>query len=244
MKTILAGIISLVAAGLLVAAPVPPQIKKPPVAPLPKEVVDPNVMVPPMVIEEPYEEPKVEPIITPLFSDLLQAELLLSPNNDAPLPENVDFFTPELVNALKYVAIRDEILDTRESWILNPLNKNSFPDNLEELRNRYYELKDAPPLAASYALPKNNQFLLSFNIEYRTYLEKRLIWEQDRADIIQAAIDETEYLYKIWSHIETASNDYSYVLSKRQSLAYLKKELGEHPAQLPPHVPIWRFTTR
>ena len=121
-----------------------------------------------------------------------------------------------------------------------------FETDLDLLRRRYQELRDAPPLADADRLPARDavNHLIQFNRSYRTHLEGRQVWEADRADVIGVALAETDRLYKVWDAVRDARCEFYYVTVRRQALKRLREALGDAAygtAELPPHVPAWRF---
>lgn len=78
-------------------------------------------------------------------------------------------------------------------------------------------------------------------------MQERLVWEQDRADIFTAVIQETDTLYRAWDKIRDARCDFYYVSVRRRGLLDLRTMIGEkayNENRLPEYVPIWRFNER
>ncbi len=175
---------------------------------------------------------------------ILAAALLAAPPGtpeDVPTPDR----WPAVQDALHKTAIRLEILDERETrYVL--ARAEDYQTDLELLRRRYQELRDAPRLADSDRFPAReavNQ-MIQFNRTYRGFLEGRQVWEADRAEVIGVALTETDRLYKVWDAVRDARCEFYYVTVRRQALKRLRDTLGETAytaAELPPHVPAWRF---
>lgn len=177
--------------------------------------------------------------------DLIVAAALLSAPPGVPEEPPTPERWPAVQEALHKTAIRLEILDERETrYVLARIE--DFESDLELLRRRHEELRDAPLLADSDRLPAReavNQ-LIQFNRTYRTYLEGRQVWEADRADVIGVALSETDRLYRVWDSVRDARCEFYYVTVRRQALKRLRDTLGETAygaTELPPHVPAWRF---
>jgi hypothetical protein len=181
-----------------------------------------------------------------LPSDLLMATMMLS----APIgtPEQVP--PPErwavVQSAIHQTAIDWEILDPREArYVL--AQPEDFQGDLDFLRKRRIEFADFPKIADAAQLPDRRLMndYIQFNRAYRTNLEKRLVWEADRADRIGEVMRETDRLYKLWDAMREAKCDVHYVTYRRQSLKRLKEGLGSEgymAGEMPPYVPDWRFT--
>ncbi len=178
---------------------------------------------------------------------LLAFLLLASPVDDRPpVPTEEDF--PALREAVHKVAIELEILDGREtSYIF--AKRSDFDGDLGLLRRRYREFKDAPRLEESNRLPERKAVndLVQFNRAFRKRLVEKHILEQDRSEVYEAVMVETDRLYKVWDAVRDAKCSFYYVTVRRQALSRLKEMLGDedyYNTNLPPNVPTWRFHER
>jgi hypothetical protein len=180
-----------------------------------------------------------------VVNDLMLAALLLTtpagtPDSGPPAEQ----FAP-LRDAILKMAVEWEILDLRETrYMLN--RPEDFSADLNVLRRRYHELKDAPKVGESFRFPdrKHVNELVRFNRAYRKHLESRQQFEVDRAELFREAMTETDSLYQVWDAVRDSRCDFYYITVRRQALKRLKDLLGEDSyqmAELPPHVPIWRF---
>ncbi len=177
--------------------------------------------------------------------DVLLAFLLLTgvPGAYEVPPTEGDF--PALRGKVQKVAIEMEILDPREtSYIFAQLR--DFQNDVDLLRRRYRDFRNAPPLAEAERLPERKHVneLISFNRAFRKHLSDRQALEQDRERIYDAAIIETDQCYKIWDRVRDAKCEFYYTTVRRQALAQLKEMLGEedyYRVQLPPIVPPHLF---
>jgi len=147
--------------------------------------------------------------------------------------------------AMQELAVDWEILDRRELRYLLA-NKDDYRSDMEMMRQRYYDLKDAPPLHDCMRFPPRAAVseLLAFNRAYREYLEKRKDLERSSATEYQEALQETERLCRIWEDIRDTRLEFRYVAARRQALKRVRDAIGEqafYNGNYPPHVPVWRF---
>jgi hypothetical protein len=177
-------------------------------------------------------------------SYVLAAMLLTTPPGTPETAPPADEW-PAVQEALQSLAVEWEILDPREvRYIL--ARAEDFDNDLNILRNRYQELKDAPKLNDSQRFPDRGTVneLLAFNRAYRRYLDARQAVEQDRGPCLRAALKETDSLYQVWDAVRDARCEYYYITVRRQALKRLRSTLGADAyaaADLPPFVPVWRF---
>lgn len=180
--------------------------------------------------------------------DVIVAIILITglPGTHEPVPSEDAF--PAVRAIVHKVAIDWEILDGREtSYIF--AKRSDFESDLNLLRRRYQDFKDAPRLEESNHLPERKVVndLVQFNRAFRKHLVEKHILEQDRAEVYEAVMIETDRLYKVWDAVRDARCEFYYVTVRRQALMRLKEMLGEddyYRVNLPPNVPIWRFTER
>jgi hypothetical protein len=180
-------------------------------------------------------------------TDLFLAATLLAAPVGTPEPVPSDERWPVVREAIHKTAIEWELMDPREApYILAA--RDDFDSDLNLLRKRYAELHDAPRLSESHRLPDRGTIyeLIKFNRAYRKYLERRLAWEADRADMFHEAIRETDRLYRQWDAVRDSQCDFYYVTVRRSALKRLRDAIGEEAfaaGTLPPYVPEWRFAT-
>lgn len=152
---------------------------------------------------------------------------------------------PALRQALQKTAIDLEILDSRESAYLFA-KRAEFSDDLNILRRRYVDLRDAPRVIECRSLPERVAVgeLIAFNRGYRKHLVDKQTLERDRTEAYDTALIETDRLYKVWDCVRDARCEFYYVTVRRAALRKLKEAIGEEAyalGQLPPNVPTWRF---
>lgn len=177
--------------------------------------------------------------------DLILAAILLTtpPGTPEVAPPEAQF--PALRDAIHQLAVEWEILDTRETRYVLSRPEDYDPD-LNMLRRRYQELKDAPRVNDSFRFPDRpvvNE-MVRFNRAYRKHLDERQVLENDRAEALRAVMYETDRLYKVWDSVRDARCEFYYVTVRRQALKKLRELVGEDSylsATLPPNVPTWRF---
>ena len=177
--------------------------------------------------------------------EFLLAILLLTaqPGTPEPLPSEEAF--PAIRDAVHKVAIEWEILDSRETGYIFA-KRADFDSDLNLLRRRYQDFKDAPRLDESNRLPERKLVneLVQFNRAFRKHLVDKHVLEQDRAEVYEAVMIETDRLYKVWDAVRDARCEFYYVTVRRQALVKLKEMLGDEEylaVNLPPNVPTWRF---
>jgi hypothetical protein len=179
------------------------------------------------------------------MAEYLIAILLITglPGTPEPLPSEDAF--PALRESVHKIAIDMEILDNREtSYIF--AKRSDFDADLNLLRRRYQDFKDAPRLEESNRLPERKivNDLVQFNRAYRKCLAEKHELEQDRGEIYETVMIETDRLYKVWDAVRDARCEFYYVTVRRQALIRLKDMLGDDDyakTNLPPNVPTWRF---
>ena len=175
---------------------------------------------------------------------VLAAGLLTTPP-DVPEPPIDSQDWPAVQEALHKLAVEWEILDPREvRYVL--ARAEDFESDLNMLRRRYQDLKDAPKLTDCQRFPDRGTVndLLAFNRAYRRHLDARQALEQDRCAQLRAAQKETDWLYQVWDSVRDARCDYYYITVRRQALKRLHEMIGadayDH-GELPPFVPLWYF---
>jgi hypothetical protein len=175
---------------------------------------------------------------------MLAVALLATPADTADLATTSDPFVT-VRPTLQTLAISFEVLDPREvRYVL--MRPDDFTGDLKLLRRRYQELADAPPLHDHMRFPDRSLIndLLSFNRAYRQHLDNRQALELTYCWELREMLHEVDRLYTIWDTVRDARCDYYYVTVRRQALKKLKDMVGDeayYSANLPPHVPIWRF---
>jgi hypothetical protein len=175
---------------------------------------------------------------------MLALTLLTASGEDKPVPDAARQYK-ELAPAVRAVALRLEILDPKEKNYLLA-HAQDFEADLRVLRGRYRELSTAPALAEALRFPRRDLVneMLSFNRALRQDLESRLEVDAVHSEELRAVLMETDQLYRIWDAVRDARCEYHYVDVRRRALQDLRQLVGDrafYSAQLPPHVPIWRF---
>ncbi len=179
-------------------------------------------------------------------SDLvLAAAMLTAPVGTPEITPHPDRFKI-VCEAVHKTAINWEIMDERESRYMLA-NADDFQGDLDILRTRYEALKDAPKIADAQRFPDRCTIshLIKFNREYKKYLEERLLFESDRADVIEEAIQETDACYRQWDSLQDAQCPFYYLTHRRMMLKKFRDYIGEEAfatGQVPPYVPEWRFS--
>jgi hypothetical protein len=174
----------------------------------------------------------------------LAAALLTTPPGvpDA-APDPAEF--AEVQAAVQQLAVEWEILDPREvRYVL--ARPEEWAGDLDLLRRRYHDLRDAPKLADAQRFPDRGAVneLLAFNRAYRRHVGSARAMNLDRVQVVDATLRETDELYQVWDAARDSRCEFYYVTVRRAALARLREALGPDAyaaGDLPPHVPLWRF---
>lgn len=175
--------------------------------------------------------------------DLVMAITLLTAAADSPIAEDMN--TQSVRAKLQQVAVYWELLDSREVRYVFARSED-FESDVNLLRRRYAELKDAPPAHDCQRFPERsivNDFL-AFNRAYRQHIDAQMPINPSRVWLYRTVLQETDHLYQIWDTVRDARCEYYYVTVRRQALKRLREALGNEKyycGELPPHVPLWRF---
>ncbi len=179
--------------------------------------------------------------------DTLLAITLLSASPDTPIEPGLDKQFNTLAPVLRQTAISWEIMDRREThYVL--ARADELKADLQLLRKRYRELKDAPAVHDCVRFPSRKAIsqMLAFNREYRDHLKRLLAVDRTRAWVYREAITETDRLYKIWDTIRDTRCEYYYSSYRRQALKKVVQLIGMeafYNGNYPPHIPVWRFSS-
>lgn len=156
-----------------------------------------------------------------------------------------------LTSTMRSMAISMELMDQREvRWMFN---QSDQPDQLwpdvQLIRRRNRDYHAAPMIKEVVNLPPRElaDEMLSFNRAFRMFLNLRLTGnlERWRKAELSAALEETDYLYEVWSCIRDAQCDTYYITIRREDLQKLREKIGIEAYQahiFPPCVPYWRFS--
>lgn len=177
----------------------------------------------------------------------LAAALLTAPTGTPEITPDIERWSA-VRDAVHETAVKWEIMDKREERYMLACRED-FQADLDILRKRYHELKDAPMLVDCHRLPdrKLSNDLIKFNRQFRTHLEERVVWEADRADLIDEAIKETDRCYRDWDAIRDAQCEFYYCSVRRAALKKYRDSIGEeayNQGKFPSYVPEWRFVTK
>ena len=182
--------------------------------------------------------------MVPLDYMLAVAVLMTGPRCGSPAPAMPEHAC--LARSLTNLALSWELIDPREEAALFA-RRSDFRRDLRLVRRRYAELIDAPPASDAFRLPNKEMAgeLLAFNRAYYATLKQRRDLLGDHFGAVVPAMAETECLYRIWDLVRDAGSDCYYVSVRRRALLALRDAIGVADfasANLPPHVPVWRFT--
>lgn len=151
---------------------------------------------------------------------------------------------PAVRAAVVGLAVDWEILDEREERFVRLEN---LAADLDALRRRRRELVNAPPLrdAARFPAKAVADERLAFNRAFRRQLDQRRAFDPAHAAGLEQVIQETDELFQVWDAVRDLQSEAYYTPVRRLAMVRLRAQIGDaayHAAQLPPHVPVWRFT--
>jgi hypothetical protein len=153
-----------------------------------------------------------------------------------------------LLPLLQRVALDWELMDRRErQYVL--ARPEDLGGDLRLLYRRLEEQAAAPPLDDSYRFPERTLVsdVCLFNRHYRQHLIDLQALNPERYWELRESIQETDDLYRVWDLARDARCPYFYVTIRRQALKSLREALGDaayYAGEMPPCVPVWRFSGR
>lgn len=157
-------------------------------------------------------------------------------------PESTDLPACSL-HSLQKVAVSMELLDPRECryWFVN---SEQLAYDLKEIRARFSEIGDAPPLcdAERFSSAEHCQAMKAWNRECKAWLEQRaLLFPAERW--IPEAIEECEQLWRVWGWAKDVQSD-CYIYWRRRCMKNLREAIGPlhyYAGCLPAPIPAWRI---
>jgi hypothetical protein len=152
-------------------------------------------------------------------SELLTALVLLMAPVGTPetTPSEEDW--PRVRDAIHHKAIELELMDPRETRYILALRED-FQNDLDILRRRHDELKDAPPLCDFNRLVARDVVheIIKENRASKKLLEDQLVWAFDRVDLISPMIKELDRQYRYWDAVRDANCPFYHVPVRRAAL--------------------------
>lgn len=196
----------------------------------------------------PTPAPVVVATDAPTPSDLLIAATILDAPRDTPVPEFEHAQWLKVRGAIHAVARQREIMDEREERYLCA-QKEDFVNDIDILRKRNVDLMDAPKLVDLNRFVDRGTAndLLRFNRAFKQEIEKRMVWEADRADIFEQVLKYNEKCYHAWDAFRDARCDFYYVSVRRVALKKFRDAIGEtdyNLGKMPDYVPTWAFGSK
>lgn len=192
-----------------------------------------------LVAQSPQAAPKPTP------DDLLLARTILSAPVGTPEAVPDESRWPTAAEALRRACVELELIGPGWASALFYVRAD-YQTDLDIVRQLKADLDDAPPLSVANRFPSRAEAAKqkAFNREYLKFLEEKLLWEDDRSDLIRPAIEETERLHRAWDEIEDTQSwggpDPGHIASRRLALKKAVLHLGPN-GELPPNVPHWLF---
>jgi hypothetical protein len=170
--------------------------------------------------------------------------LLTAPPDKFEIPNQPDLHQT-LGPSLTALCLEWELLDPRETNLFFTSSDN-FATDLEQLRDRYRNLHNAPPASDGDRFPDSELVndMLTFNRNYRDSVNDRLHIDMVHIDELNTILVETDQLHQVYDTLCQARTAYHLVSYRRQALAQLRDLVGVeayYTGQLPPHVPLWRI---
>jgi hypothetical protein len=152
-----------------------------------------------------------------------------------------------LAPTVREAALSWELLDPREVGHVLARSED-FDSDVQFLRQRYQRLAGAPPAGDCLRFPTRATIhdLIAFNRAYHRHLSRRRDAGCPCRAEVEAALRETDELYRVWDLLRDARCECYYVTVRRQALLELRDKLGPtayYSGRLPPHVPVWRFAS-
>jgi len=177
--------------------------------------------------------------------DYLLAVAMLTTGADKPASDKPIDLPGAVRQAIQTIAVDWEIMDAREAQYML-IRPEEFSADMAELRHRFDDLFDAPPLSDNYRFPDKEQInaQLDFNRAYWKNMDNRRSLDFARADELRVILDETERLHQVWDTVKDARCDCYYVPFRRRALKKLRDLIGPdayYSGALPPPAPVWRF---
>mgnify|MGYP001619481123 CR=1 FL=1 len=165
-----------------------------------------------------------------------------------PVPEVPESQWAVVTQSILIYMVRNEFLDHREMSHYF-YSKKDFASDLDVMRRRREEFKDAPPLSDAIMLPPRNYAieLIQMNRSFAKHVEALSNWELDRSEFYNEVLSETNKLYKPWDYVRDAGCEFYYVTVRRDALRKLKTFLGEEAyaaKKMPHYLPLHRFNER
>lgn len=160
-----------------------------------------------------------------------------------------------LARDIARVAIQLELLDERElvdifgeeKWLTDEQSFNKF---MSLIWNRRDQLKDCPPDSDRVVFVRLTNTTILEMLKFNQRYHQDLIDRQEltgKDDAVDAAIDETNELRRIYDKLEIATSSLYYVTTRREALKQVRDMIGEenyYNSLLPPPVPVWRIPHR
>lgn len=174
------------------------------------------------------------------------ALITTSPEVPDPLPHPDDW--EALSAALIAKSVELDLVDKGEIW--HPFtDKDNWEFDLNGVRRRYQELKDAPPLSDAKWWPSQKELHgpRSFNLTYQFNLRQiRPTLSPYMEPVWVETMAETKALYALWDACDDAKIEHYSPRYRRLALKKLKDALSTedyYAGRLPFYVPIHRFVS-
>jgi len=154
------------------------------------------------------------------------------------------------VESIRMLALEWQLIDPHEGKLTSYAFVSDFQDEVNFIRRRFQELKDAPRTEDRFRFPPYETIasLWRFNREYHSYLEsQKLISSGDYLQRIDVVQQDNNELFEVWTLIHNATSPLTMIPQRRVALKKLRETIGHdnyYAARFPPSVPIWYFQTK
>lgn len=163
---------------------------------------------------------------------LLIALLLLFPWEICP-----EKASTEMWDALRETALECEVVGPHETW-------GQFDTEISYVKRHLRNTINAPPIIDGERFSDLAPPMLKFNAAYQSYCSFNYQTATDQEEWYKIS-QETEKLSHIWELVNTAGEKNGSWAHRRAAMQKLRAALGDenyYSGNLPPAVPIWRYT--
>lgn len=149
-----------------------------------------------------------------------------------------------LVSPIRDRAIRDEVVDVKETWLLNRPSAVFY--DLAAIAHSYEVHGGSPRLWELSRFPSWEEARVGVDASraYRNYADNRGQVLLHHADHFRDATSSASRIHAIWEALQDATCDNYWVTQRRQALGYLRELLGDedfYSGRMPAFAPLSLF---
>ena len=177
------------------------------------------------------------------MGDLVLALLLLtSPESEEPRE-----YGPIVAYNITRLASELDLIDEREMYYFELHHKNYYNSTFIELRQRFHNLKDAPPISDMYRFPSKQIAQDNIDLNRNFAIHVWSMVDQTRSsknEHYREIISECKRLEEFWELMDEVQRPYLYKPTRRESMKRIRQLIGEEAyyyGRFPSPVPLWRF---